>query len=875
MDLLYETEDYISLQFRPKFYEIGTFELHINQYVEGAEFFQKNNLIMLDKRADKVMIIKHREISLDETGRASENWKITGYTLDGVLNQRITIPPTHTDYDRKSGDAETVMKHYVYRHFIDPDDPDRKIDFIEIAPNKHRGPHIQWESRYKNVGDEIVEISKTAGLGWTIYADMVRKKWIFDVIEPRDLTQDNPDGNPPVFFSPDFSTIKNQTFIDSEINYKNVAIVGGEGEGTERKIVKVGDGRGLERLEVFVDARDIQSKQTNEDGNEVTIPEDDVIRLLIERGEKALSTDYGKEFYLEAQILTPTIKDRRNEFAMATPFEYEKDFRLGDIVQVFNKSWNITMDAPITEFNEIYESSGFTLEAIFGEAVPTLISKIKREFDELKGIEKQEIPAKVAAEQMKQAKSYTEEYTKEIEQVANEAKNMADNAKSTADSKAKTFTSQPNPPYKIGDIWKNGTSTYICVRTRTSGSYSSSDWQKTGDVTSENTAKDTQNVNGTPANTIKQYAQWGKTAYDNQRSAVTTIDENGVNVKNGAFTLEEDNTNVRYSVTPARNLLSDHSFELVFGDPESMGQDSIDHNWLDMRMVDLGATIQYWIPTGKPKVAIQFAPDMPQALPMFGRQAIVLLNAQYVSQYVSEGIGAGGIYTLSAYFKRQWKCTSGGTPYLEVWHVNGYGVRISRIAKQIFDPVPSDYSIVRRAVTFTVPTNFAVDDQLEVIVSNGERDNKWIQCDGVQLVEGSIPAFYQSEDSIWELTRGYYNPINRQPILWAGALYPKDSQTIRPAKSIHDCRNGWVLEWESYSKGSGVNGRQFDHTHIPKQYVAMNSGKSYSCMLSYNDTYGDSPVFKYLYIFHDRIVGHVQNEEGNNAYKVLVAVYEY
>src|SRR5690606_14774902 len=130
------------------------------------------------------MIIKHREISLDETGRASENWKITGYTLDGVLNQRITIPPTHTNYDRKSGDAETVMKHYVYRHFINPDDPDRKIDFIEIAPNKHRGPHIKLESRYKNMGDEIVDISKTARLGWTIYVDMVIKKWIFDVIEP-------------------------------------------------------------------------------------------------------------------------------------------------------------------------------------------------------------------------------------------------------------------------------------------------------------------------------------------------------------------------------------------------------------------------------------------------------------------------------------------------------------------------------------------------------------------------------------------------------------------------------------------------------------------------------------------------------------------
>ncbi|MCT2136516.1 siphovirus ReqiPepy6 Gp37-like family protein, partial [Oceanobacillus kimchii] len=122
MDLLHETDIYISLQFTPKFYEIGEFELHINQYIEGVEHFQKGNLLVLDKRGDKAMVIRHREVALDQSGKATENWKLTGVGLKGVLDQRVTIPPDDTGYDRKSGDAETVMKHYVEKHFVNPKD---------------------------------------------------------------------------------------------------------------------------------------------------------------------------------------------------------------------------------------------------------------------------------------------------------------------------------------------------------------------------------------------------------------------------------------------------------------------------------------------------------------------------------------------------------------------------------------------------------------------------------------------------------------------------------------------------------------------------------------------------------------------------------
>ena len=42
--------------------------------------------------------------------------------------------------------------------------------------------------------------------------------------------------------------------------------------------------------------------------------------------------------------------------------------------------------------------------------------------------------------------------------------------------KGKVFNSQPVPPYRIGDLWVNGTDIKRCVTTRLSGSYNAADW---------------------------------------------------------------------------------------------------------------------------------------------------------------------------------------------------------------------------------------------------------------------------------------------------------------------------------------------------------------------------------------------------------------
>lgn len=367
LQLLAEIDDYESLIFTRNWHSIGEFELTINRYKQHTDKLEQGNLILLGSDTHKIGIIRHREITLDESGRGGEVWKIKGYEAKSILSQRLTVPPEHTAYDNKSGNAETVIKCYVNRNVIDPTDTRRAIPLLTLAPNGGRGPHISWQSRYKNLAEEIEAISTITGLGWVVSLEYNSLSLVFDVVEGRDLTAGQA-SRPPVIISPEFGAVRNMSLTDSRLNYRNVAYVGGQGEGVDRRIVEVGEADGLDRLEIFVDARDI-SEQTDDDPPQPR-PESEIIADLISRGQQYLA-EYAAVFTLEGQVLTHS------------PFQYEKDWDLGDVVTVQNPSWGVIRNARITEVKEIYEPGGFNLLVTFGQSAPTLIKKIKQELKQI------------------------------------------------------------------------------------------------------------------------------------------------------------------------------------------------------------------------------------------------------------------------------------------------------------------------------------------------------------------------------------------------------------------------------------------------------------------------------------------------------------
>lgn len=370
-DLLGEISNYESLMFTRSWSGIGTLEMRVNRYKKYADQLEKGNIVFPFNELHKVYIILHREIELDENGKATENWLIRALELKVITGRRITIPPAHTSHDNKQAHAEAVMKHYINNNVINPVDVKRKIQQLVLAADQGRGINISWQSRFKNLAEELTEISLLSGLGWNIRLDYISKCFVFDAQQGRDLTASQ-SMNSPVIFSPQFDSIKNLSYVQSELNYKNMAYVAGQGEGVERRVIALHDNiSGLDRHELFIDARDI-AEETDDDPPQQR-PVGDIIADLTNRGQQQLQ-EFLQEEYLEGQILTKS------------PFVYEKNYDLGDIVTLQSKDWGVTLDSRITEIKEIYEAgTGMQIEATFGNNRPTLINKIKQELAQMSG----------------------------------------------------------------------------------------------------------------------------------------------------------------------------------------------------------------------------------------------------------------------------------------------------------------------------------------------------------------------------------------------------------------------------------------------------------------------------------------------------------
>src|SRR5699024_10947313 len=152
---------------------------------------------------------------------------------------------------------------------------------------------------------------------------------------------------------------------------------------------------------------DRDDDEYDEDADNNKRPEEEIEQDLIDRGNKKME-DMQRLLSFEAEILTPVTRKsyeyesdgyiyhaqpRRRAVVKnttITPFEYEVDFNIGDIVDVFNKKWGVSLSTPIVEILEIHEQGGFRIEATFGETRPTITKELKRKFDDIEDIDKQE-----------------------------------------------------------------------------------------------------------------------------------------------------------------------------------------------------------------------------------------------------------------------------------------------------------------------------------------------------------------------------------------------------------------------------------------------------------------------------------------------------
>lgn len=296
-----------------RFQEAGDFEVYCFPSQEILTLAQQDYYVE-NPDSEHHMIIEGCTITTDvEEG---DRLIIKGRSLESILFRRIVWKQTTL-----KGNFQNELKRLLTENIIEPELPERKIaNFIFVDSDDPAITELEIDVQY--TGDDLYKIITDQCTAHKIGFKIVLTddfKFAFSFYKGEDRSYEQTE-NSYVVFSPNFENIINSRYIESAEQYKNVTLVAGEGEDTNRKTVTIGDMTGLLRRELYTDARDITSKK--EDGT--TISEADYLKLLETRGKQKLDE-------------VPVSKAFEGEMDTLRTFIYKQDFFLGDYVQVENE----------------------------------------------------------------------------------------------------------------------------------------------------------------------------------------------------------------------------------------------------------------------------------------------------------------------------------------------------------------------------------------------------------------------------------------------------------------------------------------------------------------------------------------------------------
>lgn len=330
-------DDYKSIIWTTRYFKPGDFELYLPATDKNIVLLKEDYYVVREKDIiydgsityKNVMVIEKIQVTTDiENG----NYLIvTGRCLKSIVARRIVWQQT-TLY----GKVEIALRQILTENAINPTNSLRKITKLKLGEIKGFTETLEKQVTGDNVATFIEEVCTAYGLGWDIY--IKGNYFIFELYKGTDRSYSQSE-NPFVVFSSDFDNLLTTDYQFDKTNYKNVALVAGEGEGLDRRTVTVGSTSDLDRYEVYVDSR-------NSSSNDGSITDTEYNQILTEEGHEALESD---EYSITENI--------EGEIETSSNYQINKDYFLGDIVEVINE-YGIETTPRIVEIIESEDENG-------------------------------------------------------------------------------------------------------------------------------------------------------------------------------------------------------------------------------------------------------------------------------------------------------------------------------------------------------------------------------------------------------------------------------------------------------------------------------------------------------------------------------------
>ncbi len=320
----------------------GDFEVYIPAIMPVCSFLQEGYYLYSPDLSDRMMIIEDIQLKCDpEDG---DFYTVTGRSLESILARRVIW-----GYREITGNLQEGVKALLNENVINPTKTTRKIPNFEFrASTDSRITSLTLDAQYfgENLYEAIAAICDEKSLGFRVLPNFTNGGLIFELFKGTERALDQTE-NPYIIFSPDFDNFISSNYLETTSSYKNVALVGADGEGSARKYVEAfeGDGEpsGLSRRETFTDAYGVS------------------------KDEETTEEDYNKQLKqkgLEELADLKVTKAFEGEIDSSRQYVYGRDFGIGDVVQVTN-SYGQSGKSRVSEVVMSEDDTGFIITPTF------------------------------------------------------------------------------------------------------------------------------------------------------------------------------------------------------------------------------------------------------------------------------------------------------------------------------------------------------------------------------------------------------------------------------------------------------------------------------------------------------------------------------
>ena len=313
-----EIGTFVSLIWDEKYNDMGRFQLEMQQTPQAANIIKTGRFVGSTGKKT-LMYITAVEI---------KNKKIiaTGFPAVRLLKNRVSVK------EIQNANVETALRGLVSE--MSP------IPFVSLGELHSVSDVFKNQISDKTLLDYCKEMCQQTDCGFILRHDKQNKKLLFEVYKPKE--------NKSLKFSPDYGNLSDESYSVSVENYRNVAVVAGQGYSTARVTVTVGDteSTGLNRKELYCDARLLQQTADESDAD-----------------YKKRLENYGIE------KLAEQINIEKVSFSI-NPDDFGKKYNLGDVITCILPAIGVKLKTRIIGFSETVQKNKTKIDIQVGTPIP-------------------------------------------------------------------------------------------------------------------------------------------------------------------------------------------------------------------------------------------------------------------------------------------------------------------------------------------------------------------------------------------------------------------------------------------------------------------------------------------------------------------------